>query len=537
MNALADAIIIQWGWRRAALAFIAGAASVLALAPLDIWAVCFLTIPVLVWLIDGAAAPDGSGALRQLLPAAAVGWWFGFGYFLAGLWWIGAAFLIDAAEFGWLMPIAVVALPAGLALFWAFGAALARFFWSDRWSRVLVFAAAMSLAEWLRGHAFTGFPWNAFGYALMPTPTLMQSASLFGLWGATLLAFLVFSGPALAAGMVGRGRARWLALAALAALFAAHATFGLIRLRGVEDSAVPNVSLRVVQPNIDQSIKWDPDSADEIFRRHLRLTETALAPERTRTGTATLVIWPESALPFLLTEEPGALAAIAEALPPGSTLITGAARVEPFVPGADAPRVFNSIYVLNEEGVIEEAYDKVHLVPFGEYLPLRGMLEGLGLRQLVQAPGGFSAGPRLRTIPLPTAPPFGPLICYEIIFPGAVVEPGNRPGWLLNVTNDGWYGDTPGPRQHFRQAVVRAVEEGLPLVRAANTGISAIVDPYGRVQASLDVGAAGVIDGELPRSLAAPLYARFGDSIFGILLLIISGIAAIDRFTSIKARR
>ena len=209
-------------------------------------------------------------------------------------------------------------------------------------------------------------------------------------------------------------------------------------------------------------------------------------------------------------------------MPEVTTLITGAARAER-TPG-ERPRVFNSVYVIDAGGEISAAYDKVHLVPFGEYLPFGGFVEGLGLRQLVAIPNGFVAGQRLRTLTLPNAPPVGPLICYEIIFPGAVVENGNRPEWLLNVTNDGWFGNTPGPYQHFLQAQVRAVEEGLPLVRAANTGISAIFDGRGRIVASLELGRIGIVDGQLPGNLSPTPYGMGGDLIFlGILLAAAAG--------------
>ncbi len=534
MNAIADAIIVLWGWRRLALAILAGAASALALAPFDLWPICFVTIPVFVWLLDGAAPRPGAGIFRRLLPAALVGWGFGFGFFLAGLWWIGTALLVDAATFGWLLPVAVVGFPAALALFWAFGAAAARLFWSDAWDRVLVFAVAMTAAEWLRGHLFTGFPWNAFGYTLLPGPLLMQSAALVGLWGITLAAFLIFAAPVLAAGA---GRGRGVALATILLLLAADATFGLIRLAGAEPVAVEGVRIRIVQPAIDQSRKWDPAAADAIFRGYLRLSDSRASPEREGVADVTHLIWPESALPFLLTEEPGALTAIADLLPPGATLITGAARAEPLLPGETARRVFNSIYVVDDEGGIAAAYDKVHLVPFGEYLPLKKILEALGINALVQTPGGFSPGPRRATIAVDGTPAFGPLICYEIIFPGEVLAEGARPGWLLNVTNDGWYGDTPGPHQHLRQAVVRAVEEGLPLVRAANTGVSAIVDAYGRLQTSLGVGPAGVIDGTLPVGLAGTPYGRFGDRIPAALMIFLGAIVVIRRFTLTKASR
>jgi apolipoprotein N-acyltransferase len=531
MQAIANAFIIQWGWRRSAIAFFSGALSTLAMAPFGLFPILWLTFPVFVWLIDGAVAHARAGFLRRLAPAALVGWAFGFGYFLAGLWWIGAAFLVDAERFAWLMPFAVVAMPAGLALFFAFGAALARALWPEGWPRVLVFAIAMAAAEWLRGHLLSGFPWNAFGYALTPGPLMMQSASLVGLWGLTLAAFLIFAAPVVLADR-GRGQRGAVLFAAFAALlFAAHIGFGALRLSVASETTVPGVRLRIVQPAIEQSERWQSDNEDSILKRYLDLSDGATSPERRGIAGVTHLIWPESAFPFILTERPDALAAIAALLPPGTTLLTGAARAEPRTAGEESSRVFNSVYVIADNGEILSAYDKVHLVPFGEFLPFRSFFEMLGIRQLIALPGGFSAGARRHTLDVPNAPPVGPLICYEIIFPGAAVEPGKRPAWLLNLTNDTWFGDTPGPRQHLLQARVRAVEEGLPVVRAANSGISAIVDPYGRVTKSLGLGIAGIIDGDLPAAIAPPPYARFGDAIFlAMMILATLGMVTV-RFT------
>jgi apolipoprotein N-acyltransferase len=523
---LADAIVVLWGWRRFVVALAAGAISTLAFAPFNAFPVLWLAMPVFVWLIDGAEAGEGTPWYRRLWPAAVAGFGFGFGFFLAGLWWIGAAFLVDADEFAWLLPLAVMLLPAILALFWAFGAMIARAFWMEGWPRILVFAVAMASAEWLRGHAFTGFPWNAFGYTLTPFPLMMQSASLVGIWGLTLAAFFVFSAPAVLADVrIGKG-ARAM-LAAAAAVLVLHVAFGGMRLAfHPADNPDGAVRIRIVQPAIAQDRRWTVADADTVMARYIDLSRG----ESGLDGVDVLV-WPESAFPFLLTERPSALAAIADLLPPGTTLVTGAARAERALGNDGPPPVFNSVYVIDDGGEIVGAYDKVHLVPFGEYLPLRSAFEAIGLRQLVAIPGGFSPGQRLRSIELAGAPAFGPLICYEIIFPGAVVEPGNRPGWLLNVTNDGWYGNTPGPYQHFQQARVRAVEEGLPLVRAANSGISAAVDALGRVSESLPLGQVGALDGNLPQPLPPTPYASFGDLIFLGLLMVGAAIAALARFT------
>lgn len=522
MTRLAESVILLWGWRRWVLAVVAGAVTALALAPFDLAPVAFFTIPIFIWLIDGSVPPEGTGILRRLRPAAAVGWWFGFGYFAAGLWWLGASFLVGGDEFVLLLPFGVIALPAVLAILWALGAAFARLLWTDGWPRILIFAVVMTLVEWLRGHVFTGFPWNAFGYALMPTPAFMQAASLVGVWGITLLAFLVFASPVLLAKSGETNRGQLVAFAAIGLLLLADIAFGLARLRAAPDEVVEGVRLRLVQASIPQAVKNDPRQRGTMLQRHIDLSRSP------GIGAITHMIWPETAIPYILTESPEVLAAIADMLDPGTVLIAGAPRADT-APFGTPRAVMNSVLVIDDAGTIIDAYDKVHLVPFGEYLPLKDVLEALGLRQLIALPGGFAAGTERRSMSVGSAPPFIPLICYEIIFPAEVLPPGHRPAFMLNVTNDAWYGDTPGPRQHFQQSVVRAVEEGLPLVRSANNGISAIVDSYGRVSARLDLNEVGVVDGELPASLPATLYSRLGDLVPGVLVAVLAFIAAVGR--------
>jgi apolipoprotein N-acyltransferase len=286
---------------------------------------------------------------------------------------------------------------------------------------------------------------------------------------------------------------------------------------------VPGVRLRLVQANIPQDARFNPRNRDGILERYLGLSDSATAPDRRGLHDVTHLIWPESSFPFLIQRDPQALRRIGGALPPGTLLVTGAARADEPLPG-ERLRFYNSILMIGQDGFTGGRYDKLHLVPFGEYLPgpVDSLLRALGLKQFVAVPGGFTAGEASERPPLavPGLPPVAPSICYEAIFPGAVASRRERPGLLLNVTNDGWFGDTPGPRQHFAQARLRAVEEGVPLVRAANTGISAVVDPYGRVTGMLPVGAEGVLDRNLPTNLRETTpYVRFGDVFFTIMLL------------------
>ncbi len=522
---LAKPIILAWGWRRSLIAVLAGAASTMALAPLNLWPAMFVTFPLLVWLLDGAAPGRWGGAGTAFV----AGWWFGFGYFFAGLYWIGHAFLVDAKTFGWLLPIAVTMLPAGLALFTGFGLALARILWAPGAFRVLTLAAALSASEWLRGHVLTGLPWNALGYALTVPLPLAECVGIFGIWGLTFSAIAVFASPAVLADAPNETRRPWLPVLIAAATLGVMATFGEIRLVLNPTEFVTGVHLRIVQPNLPQDEKFNYTAKQSIMNRYIALSERAGAQPGNGLRDVTHLIWPESAFPFFLTREPDALAAIAEMLPSETMLLTGAVSLAEQRPGRSGLRAYNSVYVIDHTAAIVASYDKLHLVPFGEYLPFQDFLENMGLMQLTKVQGGFLAGERRRKIALPHAPAVLPLICYEAIFPGEVVPRGERPGWLLNVTNDAWFGISTGPYQHFQQARMRAIEEGLPLVRAANDGISAVIDPMGRIIASLPLGTEGVLDAELPASANATIYARVGDVIYFIILSAILIVSSIVR--------
>ena len=509
------AIVLAWGWRRWLIAFVAGALSALAMAPFNAWPVLFLTFPTLVWLIDGA----GVGRWGGVTVAASTGWWFGFGYFVAGLYWIGYAFLVDAPTFGWLLPFAVIGLPAVLAVYTALAVALARMLWTRGALRILALGVMLTASEWLRGHVLTGFPWNAFGYALTSPLELAQSASVIGLWGLTFIAVTVFASPATLTDDRAETRYAWLPPLLSIAVLAAMGGFGAWRLARTPTRLVSGVQLRIMQPNLQQDIRFNYAARQEVMKRYVTLSDRASGPRSLGVHDVTHLIWPESPFPFFLTREADALAQITQLLPQGTILITGAMRLAEPVNPAD-PSAYNSIYVIDHDGSILALYDKVHLVPFGEYLPFEHFLERLGLQELTKQRGGFLAGDRRRLLTIPGAPVALPLICYEIIFPNDVVPPGERPGWIVNVTNDGWFGISSGPYQHFQQARVRAIEEGLPLVRAANTGISAVVDPLGRIVNSLPLGREGVVDSPLPRPISAPVYARVGDAPAAIIVAI-----------------
>jgi apolipoprotein N-acyltransferase len=504
VQAAADRVAQLTGARRALLAVFAGAISVLAFAPVHAWPVLFLSFGLLVWLLDGCYARHA--ALGERLRCAALtGFWFGFGYFLTGLYWIAEAFLVEPWRHGWLIPFVMTALPGGMALFYAAAAALAMILWRPGAARVFALATAFGLAEYARGHILTGLPWNLLGYGLTATLPTMQAAAIFGVYALSLMAVLLFASPFAIWAPQGSGLARPRDTALLTlgfcTLLALGAAWGTARLQSA-DAASTGVRLRIVQANVDQANKWRPENSAEIFNTYLDLTRSGGG--KGGLEGISLVVWPETAVPFLLAESSQTLTAIGDVLPDGTSLLVGSGRIVEERDAQDhlvATRVYNSLLAISDKGEVLDGYDKIHLVPFGEYLPFQDFMESLGIFQMTGVRGGFSAGTGSRLLTIPGAPPARPLICYEIIFPDEVMDKSQRPGWLLNVTNDAWFGGSAGPYQHFHQAQLRAVEQGLPVVRAANTGISAIIDPYGRVLGELGLKKEGVVDGLLPEAL------------------------------------
>ena len=382
-------------------------------------------------------------------------------------------------------------------------------------ARIFAFAIAWSAAEWVRGHAFTGLPWNLIGYAwsggFPGALVMLQSVAWVGIYGLSFVTVLAASLPAAlgepSTAPMSSAR-RWAPVLVAGLLVLVPGVAGGIRLENMP-TALTGTWLRLVQPSIPQSLKWEPAAAQADFRR---LLDLSAAPA---THPIAAVLWPEAAAPFLLGRDADARQAIAAVVPEGGYLITGALRANP--PPGPIAQVWNSIEALNDRGAIVAHYDKAHLVPFGEYVPLR---DWLPFKKITAGTMDLSAGPGPRTIVLPGLPPFAPLICYEAIFPGAIVDESDRPAWMLNVTNDAWYGRSSGPFQHFAIARTRAVEEGLPLVRVANNGISAVVDAAGRVLARTGLDAVGNVDAALPGPAARTPYARAGNWGFLTLLLL-----------------
>lgn len=482
MARVAARIAALTGLPRAGVALAAGGVMALAQTPVD-WPVSyFLALPVLLHLLDGTTGARGGFAL---------GWLAGVGYFAGTLFWIVEPFLIDPVRHAWMAPFALAGMVGGLALFWgaAFGAA--RAVWPEGPARILLLAAAWTLAEMARTYVLTGFPWALLAYGWVETPVMQVAA----LTGPHVLGFLTL----VAAMLPALGTWRGVGVAVL--LVALGWGWGAWRLAQPLPQRAEAVTVRLVQPNADQREKWDPERQAEFHRRLLAGTRAPGAPD--------VIIWPETAVPFALGHAPEAQAEIAAAAGPGGRVILGIMRAEPRGEGWDW---YNALAVLDAEGEAAAVYDKHHLVPFGEYVPFAGLLERLAPPDMATLTGtGFRAGPGPRLVAVEGLPAFLPLVCYEAIFPQGFSARGGRPEWLVQVTNDAWFGRVSGPYQHLAQARVRAIEQGLPLARAANTGVSAMIDPHGQVLASLPLGTAGHVDAALPGTLAAPLYARTGD--------------------------
>lgn len=472
------------GWRGLVTAFGLGGLAALAMPPLHLIPLLLLALPGLLVLLGRA-----EGWKR----AALIGWAFGWGHHTVGLYWITYSILTEAERLWWLVPLAVPLLALWMGIYSAIPAVLA---WRARpgWPRALVLAGGWVLAEFVRGWAFTGFPWNLLGSAWAFAALPVQAASVIGAHGLSLVTVLLACTPLLGRRAMAGGLAAMLAFAG----------FGAARLWPAEPEPLP-VTLVLVQGNVAQEAKWREETRWPIFRRYLELSrEGAEAAAREAPGTRPVIIWPETASPFLLADDPEARRIAAAALPPDGLLLAGTVRAE-WGPDRRASKLFNSLVALGPDAEVAALYDKSHLVPFGEYMPLSGLLPIRVIRGGVD----FGAGPGPVALPLPGLPPAGPLICYEVIFPGAVVG-AERPGWLLNITNDAWFGISAGPYQHLAAARLRAVEEGLPLARAAQTGISASFDSRGREVARLPLGETGVALSPLPRAGEPTAFSRFG---------------------------
>lgn len=517
---LAASLAALSGWRRYALAALLGIAAAIAMPPYFAFPILFLAFPGLIWLLNGA---------HRGRVAFWTTWWFGFGHFIIGNYWIANALLVEADRFAWMIPFAIGGLAAGMAVIPALaGYGTRKWLWGESYSAIVSFAALWALLESTRGWLLTGYPWNPIGLVATFTPELFQSVAYYGIWGLGLVIVLIASLPATLADSTLSFRRRWmgpfLSLALLTGLFA----WGHYRLAYTDPDHDfhERVVLRLVQAGIDQKEKLRADQRLQNIDKHITLSRGDGFSD------LTVVIWPETSIEYLLESSPDLLSYLRQAVPPGGLLLTGTMRGEPAFQKPE--QVWNSLAAINGSGQIVGLYDKHHLVPFGEYTPFKTWLPFID--KVVPGMLDFSVGSGPKTLSLPGLPAFGPLICYEAIFPGEVIDRNSRPSWLLNITNDGWFGTSTGPHQHFAKARLRAVEEGIPLVRAANTGISAVIDAHGRIKAHLGLGEVGVIDSGLPLPLPEPtLYGRYGNIVFYLFAgLLLIGSLALKRLPPLK---
>ena len=498
-------------------AFGCGLLAVLSQPPVSVPWVLFIAIPGLFILWSRAQVP------RR---AFAVGWAGGVGYFGGGLHWIVEPFLVDAATFGWMIPFALFGIATGLALFWGAGFWLAKQIASAGWAAPLMLSVCWIAMEWLRGNILTGFPWGLLGYAWIETP-VMQSAAWVGIYGVTL--GTVLTGAIIGAALLAPHRLQqFVAVFGTIIFLAVVWVDGRARLAGFVEPGVVQPMIGLIQPNVAQKDKWQPG---------LREPQLADLLEKTRElsdSGADVIVWPEAASPYPVDPSPRLRAMIAATMKPGVVVLAGGLRFE----GRGTPdqKVYNSLVAVDAKGDLLGTYDKRHLVPFGEYLPFDSLLTRMGLRALVTLPGGMSSGHETgRRMEVAGLPPFVPMICYEAIFPAEIMARNAGVDWLVQVTNDAWFGRHVGPYQHLVQARVRAIERGLPMVRAANTGISAIVDAQGRIRVHLPLNEAGVLIGRLPEPGGKTLYAGFEDIPFGLLVVILGALGCLRRSRRLPA--
>ncbi len=530
-------MILTPAWQARLIALAAGAAAALAHPPFGILP-GLLGYGVIMLLVDGASET------RPLRSAFLRGWLAGVAYFAIGTWWVAEAFLVDIAAHGWMAPFAVTFMAGGIALFWGLAALLYRAARVTGAWRVIVFAAAFGVAEWIRGHVLTGFPWNLPGESWKAGSLVSQTASLVGAYGLTVLTVGMAAAPALL--IKARGRESLIAVGAAAAVLLAMTGYGYLRPgytlwapRAAPRPPLPPV-VRIVQPDVPQEAKYDPQSFSRILGKYLSLTRQpssdGQAPD--------IVIWPEGAVPALaedyLAEGTWTRAAIIDALSPDQVLIVGAARYEG---SPETPSYFNSLLVLRRDGddlVQLGRYDKHRLVPFGEFLPLDSLLSPLGIKNLVQIGDGFTPGARPAPLAIPGLPVIQPLICYESLYPGFTREGASRsgksPDLIVNVSNDAWFGATSGPLQHLNLASYRAIEEGVPMARATPTGVSAMVDAYGRVIPSSRINqrVEAVVDVALPPKVVETPYRRLGDLAFSIFVIAGLAVTAVFHWRRLK---
>lgn len=501
------------GKKKLAVAFLFGAITSLAYAPVYAVLAVVVGFPVFLWLLQSCQTR------RQAL---GVGWWFGWGYFTGGLYWISFALLTDVAQFGWMIPFAMFGIPAVLAFYTALVAGIMYYIPWRGWQRAVAFAVVWVAVEMLRGVLFTGFPWNALGYVWTFSDSMIQFASLGGVYGLSLVTALVCAVPGVIDWEKRFRPSQWRMWVVAAILLGGVWGFGVWRLASAPQQEGVQGIARLVQPNIGQSHKWDETLRSQIAQKFLFMTRQ---PGWEKVN---MVVWPESALPYLIEEDGEAVRAIGEVAPPGGVVVTGSMHAE-FSPYGFVTRIWNSLHIVDDKAKFVAVYDKHHLVPFGEFVPFRSILP---IEKITPGQADFTPGEGVKTVAIPGQMAISPLICYEAIFPGEVVDTANLPALMVNVTNDAWYGNSSGPYQHFDMVRMRAVEHGIPMIRAANTGISGVMDAYGRVVAKTQLGEEAVLDVPIPLPIAGKtLYTRWKYGVILVMVVLVVGAALHEKMS------
>lgn len=484
------------------VAFLCGWLAVAALPPFFVWPVLLICVSVLLWLINRSNSAKKSFGL---------GYSFGFAFFAFGLSWINNALLIEATTFGWLIPITFVASGAFFGLFAAIPAWLC---WYVRKPilQYLLFTSLFVLCEWVRSFFLTGFPWNLLGTTLAFSDTMIQLASIGGTYLLSLMVLLVAGIPFVFLNIKGL-KNRVMLLSLVAILIGGIYGFGWWRLNK-HPYEKSDVVVRLVQPAIPQSMKWNPAQLDMNLQKHIKMSQY---PSDEKIN---FIVWGETAFPYSLEFDDYQRSLLQYAIPEKTWLLTGGLRYK--LLNDREYEVYNSLFVVDDKTNIVDSYDKSHLVPFGEYVPLREYLPKWA-RPIASAIGNFRKGNGPKVMQVEKLPKFGGLVCYEVIFPHEILNQNNRPDWLVNITNDGWYGKSAGPYQHLVATKMRAVEEGVTIVRVAGSGISALVDPVGRIIKQIGLHQEGIADVNLPKiSQFTTLYSCYGNLlIVGLCLVLV----------------
>lgn len=493
------------------IAAFVGALLSLAFAPVHFFPILFISLPIFFFLLE-----DEKGSKKDIFW---LGFAFGFGHFLSGIYWIAISLTVDASQFAWLIPFCLTIIPGILAVYFGILALIYKFFdrhlsLKENYQKAILFSLAWLIAEILRSNLLSGFPWNLLGYAWMFNLEFSQVASIFGIYGLSLFACLVALIPTFFWKRKASSGDKLYSFIAVTAI-ALSLLCGYFYISDKKIVHSPQTIVRLVQGNVEQNLKWDGEERYKNFLKHVVLTNSKNPKD------IAAVIWSESSIPYVLNKSPQLMEYIKYAIPENGVLISGALRMKDNVAEAQEVDVWNSIFVLNKQG-ISDYYDKHLLVPFGEYVPFHKLLSFLFLDNVVNeitgGGKGFSEGTGSRTLVVDGFS-FSPLVCYEVIFSSKVVDKNHRPDVFVNLTNDAWFGNSSGPYQHFDMAKMRAIEYGIPLIRVANTGITAFVDQFGREFARLEMNEMDIVDVELIKSNGSTIYADFGHIPVGFVVL------------------